>query len=211
MTNRERQRELERIKARYQDEYYAGRSPRIEDYVRRYPRFARELREFAFYFHTIAADLPEPQPRPAELSPAAQAALARIRQERAAPAPAPAPHIEGLFAAALAAGLAPPKLADAVGLSLDILGKLEARAIAATTVPATLLRRLAEALRVTPEAVAAYLGGSAGTAPAGAFYYADKPPVQQQEPFLHAVQTSPSLSAERKREWTEIAQRETAP
>ncbi len=78
----------------------------------------------------------------------------------------------------------------------------EARAIAVATIPPTLVRRLADTLNVTPEAVASYLG-AARPGDAGAFYYADQPPTQQQEPFLDAVQAS-ALSPERKREWAEI-------
>lgn len=196
----ERQYEIDRITAQYADDYRSGRVPHMEEYVRRYPQYARELLEFAVYFHTVGFDAPAPDDIPAaELSPAAQKALARIRERRVAAA---SPAIEGLVKQGATVGYAPRKLADSVGLTTELLAKLEARVIAVATIPPTLVRRLAEALKVTPEAVAAYLG-AAGPGQAGSFYYADQPPAQQQESFLDAVQAS-ALSPQLKREWDEI-------
>jgi len=152
------------------------------------------------YFHTVGLDAAEPNQIPAaELSPAAQKALTQIRERRAPVSIAP---LVGLVKQGAQVGYSPRKLADAVGLTTNLLGKLEARAIAVATIPPTLVRRLADTLNVTPEAVASYLG-AARPGDAGAFYYADQPPTQQQQPFLDAVQAS-ALSPERKREWAEI-------
>ncbi len=203
---RERRYEIDRITAEYADEWRAGRSPRVEDYVGRYPNYATEISEFALYFHSIAFDLPEPDAVPAaQLSPAATNALAQIGLARAAAPAAPTP-IEGLVKQGAAVGFTPRKLAEAVRLSTDLLGKLEARAIDVATIPPTLVRRLAETLNVTTEAVAAYLG-AAGPAQAGAFFYADQAPAQRQEAFLDAVQGS-TLGPELKREWSEIVTRD---
>jgi hypothetical protein len=196
----ERQYEIDRITAQYADDYRSGRAPRMEEYVQRYPQYTRELLEFAVYFHTVGFDAAEPDEVPTtELSPAAQRALARIREQRAAAAVSP---IEGLVKRGATVGYAPRRLAESVGLTTELLGKLEARAIAVATIPPTLVRRLADALKVAPEAVASYLG-AARPGQAGAFYYSDRPPTQHQESFLDAVQAS-ALSPELKREWDEI-------
>lgn len=201
---RQRQYELDRITAQYVREFRAGLLPHIEEYVQRYPAYARELLEFSVYFHTVGFDSVEPDATPAsQLSPAAGKALARIRERHAGSAMSP---IEGLVKQGLAVGSPPPTLAAAVGLTTDLLAKLEARAIAVATIPPTLIKRLAETLQVAPEAVAAYLGTSQ-PGPVGAFYYADQPPTQEQQPFLEAVQAS-ALPPEQKREWAEIAERE---
>lgn len=203
---RERQYEIDRITAQYAAEFRAGRAPQIEDYVRRYPQYTRELLEFALYFHTVGVDAAEPDEAPAaELSPAAQRALARIRERRA---PAANVAIEGLVKQGAQAGYSPRRLAEAIGLTTDLLGKLEARAIAIATIPPTLIGRLADTLRVTPSAIAAYLGAT-GPGHAGAFYYADQPPAQQQESFLDAVQAS-ALPPERKSEWAEIVREDAS-
>ncbi|HEY7848651.1 MAG TPA: hypothetical protein VIC27_01240 [Ktedonobacterales bacterium] len=215
---RERQYEIDRLTAQYADEYRAGRVPRIEDYVQRHPDFIAELLEFAVYFHTIGAETEAPGDAASQLSTAAQQALTQIRQRRAATSAAPADvasapvsaaaPLDGLAKQGMRAGYSPRALAEAVGLTTNLLGKLEARAIAAASIPPTLVRRLAATLTVAPESVASYLGLSP-TPQVGAFYYADQPPTQQQEAFLDAVQGS-ALSPERKREWVEIAERDAA-
>ena len=224
---RQRRLTLDRITARYADEYRAGLKPRIEAYVREFPEFAAELLDFAVYFHTITVGLPGPDPVPAPApSRAAARALARIHDLPAAawPTPSPAPGasaapadtsadasattttISGLARRGLELGMAPPQLAEAVGLSPDLLAKLEAHAITAATIPRTLVARLAATLRTTAEAVGAFLG----IAPeqAGAFYYADRPPTSQQQPFIEAVQQTSALASERKREWADIVARD---
>ncbi len=190
---RERQYEIDSITAQYADEFRSGRAPRMEAYLQRYPQYESELLKFAVYFHTIGFDADEPDASPAPaLSAAAQRALMRIRP----------PVIDGLVKQGVKAGYPARKLAEAVGLTIDLLGKLEARVIAVATIPPTLVKRLADTLQVVPEAVSAYLG-AAQPGQAGAFYYADQPPSQQQESFLDAVQAS-ALSPERKQEWAAI-------
>lgn len=205
---RERQYEIDQITFQYADEYRAGRAPRIEDYVRRYPDYASELVRFAIYFHTVGFDAPALDTSPAaELSPAAQRALAQIRdsQVTAAADPAAAP-LAGLVQQGISVGYTPRTLAETLRLTTDLLGKLEAHAIDAATIPSTLITRLSAVLQVTPETIAAYLG-SPGQAPANAFYYADRPPVQRTESFLDAVRAS-TLAPETKQEWGEIVRQD---
>lgn len=201
----ERQYEIDRITAQYADDYRLGLAPRIEAYLQRYPEYASELLEFAVYFHTIGFDLEAPDVSPAaELSPAAQRAMQQIRAATGAPAVQP---IEGLVKQGTKVGYSPRNLAEAVGLTIDVLAKLEARVIAVATIPPTLVTRLATTLQVVPEAVATYLGATR-PGQAGAFYYADQQPTQQQESFLDAVQAS-MLSPERKQEWATIVENDT--
>lgn len=200
---RQQRYEIQRILARYQREYHTGKAPNIEAYVQQYPQFADELIDFAFYFHTTAADLPEPGTTPAvTLSPAAEKALAQISAQLP-------PSFPGLFKQGLVAGYAPPELAETLGISWDILAKLEARAINVTSIPRALMQRMAGTLNVLPDAISAYLSG-ATAAQAGAFYYADQPPIQQQETFLEAIQASSELSSEQKSEWVKIIEQEAA-
>ena len=115
---RRRQNQIDRIIAQYTEAYRCGQSPRIEEYVDRYPEVASELLEFAVYYHTVgfATDSLDGPPA-AELSPAAEKALARIRERSAAYAPNTAPAaptvapVESLFRQGLAAQLTPPQLA----------------------------------------------------------------------------------------------------
>jgi hypothetical protein len=201
----QREDELDRITARYVEEFQAGKAPRVADYIQRYPQYADELMEFVLYFHAIAADLPEPDALPApQFTPAASAARARLREQGGSESVEP---VSGLFSQGLAAGYPPPQLAKTIGLSWDVLAKLEARAITATSIPGTLIQRLADTLKVAPAAISAYLQESA-QAQSGAFFYADTPPEQQQETFLIAIQSSSQLTQEQKREWTDIVEQE---
>jgi hypothetical protein len=203
---RQRQYEIDRITARYEEDYRTGKSPRLEDYLQRYPDFARELKEFALYFHSIAVDLPEPDAIPAaELSPAAEHVLAQITSPP--PDQVGEQVLTSLVKSGLAAGYPPPKLAEGLGISRDVLAKLEAHAIAASSLPRSFIQRVAQTLRVAPETVLAYFRG-ASPAQAGAFFYADNAPRQEQESFLEAIQASPRLTADQKREWAEIVARD---
>lgn len=195
--DRERQYEIDRITFQYATEFRSGRNPHIEEYIQRNPEYANELLEYALYFHAFGFDS-EPLEEPAELSlsPAAEKAMAWIREQRERPAPV---AIQSLVQLGLDAKYSPPQLAAAVGLTVDLLGKLQAHAIAAATIPRTLIQRFADVLQTAPEAIAAYLSAS----PAGGFYMADQQPDQQQESFLDAVEAS-ALSPEGKREWAEI-------
>ena len=201
---RKRRFEIDSIIARYVDAYHAGQSPRIEDYVQRYPQYTGELLEFAVYYHTIGfATESLDGPPDSALSPAAEKAMARIREQRTRrDQPAPV-AIQSLVQVGLDANYSPPQLAAAVGLTVDLLGKLQAHAIAAATIPRALIQRFADVLKTAPEAIAAYLSAS----PAGGFYMADQQPDQQQESFLDAVEAS-ALSPEGKREWAEIVSAE---
>ncbi|HEY7124068.1 MAG TPA: hypothetical protein VH590_00230 [Ktedonobacterales bacterium] len=203
--DRQREDDLNRITARYVEEFQAGKAPRVADYIQRHPQYADELMEFVLYFHAIAAGLPEPDALPAQqFTPAANAARTRLREQTSSGSAAP---LSSLFRQALAVGYPPPQLAQAIGLSWDIVAKLEARAIAAASIPRTLTQRLADTLKVAPTAISAYLQGTTPTQ-SGAFFYADQPPEQQQETFLAAVQSTPELSQEQKRAWADIVGQE---
>src|SRR5579859_3987856 len=81
-SDEQRQYEIDRITFQYAEDYRNGRNPRIEDYVRRYPQYERDLLAFAVYFHAVGIDTEALEGPPAtELSPAAQKAMARIEQQ----------------------------------------------------------------------------------------------------------------------------------
>lgn len=206
---RERQYEIDKITFRYATEFRSGRNPRIEDYVQRFPQYSEELIEYALYFHAIGYDSePLMEPDELKLSPAGEKAMARIREQSAGYAPVETVDaIEGLVKQGNKIGLTPPQLAEAVGLTIAMLSRIELRTIDAASIPRALFQRLATTLRTSSEAIAAYLGVTQ-TGQAGGFFYADQPPDQRQESFLDAVQAS-ALSPERKREWADIVHEET--
>jgi hypothetical protein len=205
---RERQFELDAITLEYAIACDEGHSPRMEDFARRYPAFARDIAEFALYYATIGrgdgAEPSEPEPI---LAPAAERALSQIAGTiapttgRATP-PATA-RLDGLIRQGLRVGYPAPQLATRVGVSPDVLAKLEARAIQATTVPQALVHRLAATLHVTPEAVTSFLSGP-GARQGTASRREGEPRRSAREPFLEAVRTS-ALPPEQKAKWAKIA------
>jgi hypothetical protein len=209
LKERERQYELDEITLEYAIAWDEGQSPRVVDFAARYPAFAREISAFALYYATIGHTRDAPEPEPA-LAPAAVRALGQIAAEiapRAQPvaesAAHPAARLDGLMRRGARVGYPAPQLATRVGLSPDVLAKLEARRIEAATVPEALVRRLAATLHVTPTAVTTFLSGPRarrGSAP----QRASAPRRPEREPFLEAVRAS-ALTPEQKDEWTRIA------
>ena len=200
----ERQYEIDVITAQYADEVRAGRAPRIEDYAQRFPQYAAELLDFAVYYHTIGIHTEaldgEPDAEPYSVT---ERALALIRERRGGAGYA---ALRGIKARGQEIGYQPPQLAEAVGLTAPVLDKLEARSIAAATIPPALIQRLAKALQLAPDAVAALLRAP-GAPAAGPTHPAGQPSVPRQESFLDAVQSS-ALPPERKQEWAEIVRAE---
>jgi len=148
--------------------------------------------------------------------------LAQAReQERAAP-PATAAQVAAVAAIArrTLAQVAPPlslrqrgqlaglslrELAARVGLSSDILFKIDRRVVRPETVPGALVRELAGALDCTREAIRAALAGS-GPVTAGAFYHAAQAPQVGQQTFAEAVASSVTLAPPDRARWLAAAQ-----
>ncbi|HEU0027221.1 MAG TPA: helix-turn-helix transcriptional regulator [Ktedonobacterales bacterium] len=192
---RERQFEIDRICAAYADEVESGRNPDPKDYLTRYPEYATELADYIITYHLSLADLPELDETPEPVrSPAFARALAAIYS------------LSGLEDRSFDVGLDPEQLAERVGVSPSFIARLDAKAIAATSIPRELFRRLAVALDVRMEAVMAFLGASLQTG--GAFFHADQAPTGGQDDFLAAIEASDDLDPARKAEWRAISARE---
>lgn len=200
--SRARQFEIDRLCAAYVDEVKAGRTPDLDAYLAHYPDYAIELADFIVTYHLTLADLPEPDETPVEtLSPGFARALAAIRAQEE-----PAAALAGLEDRSFDVGLDPDQLAERVGVSPSFIARLDARAIAATSIPRELFRRLADALDVRIEAVMAFLGASGQAG--GAFFHADQAPTGGQDNFLTAIEASDDLDPARKAEWRQISARE---
>lgn len=110
-----------------------------------------------------------------------------------------AEQLLGLFKAGLAAGYPPQALAPALELSLDILAKLDARAIVGASIPVRLLNQLAAVLNVSQELVEAYLDAPPADSP-----FRCGPCPQQplgKELFWQSISQSPFLTNEQEAEW----------
>lgn len=173
--------ELLAIEEHFVEAFRAGAGPRLSDYLRRYPRYAAELTDFASGFLPEAAldaedaGVKEEPTRPT-LSPGTQRVLDALRanldaqppvnetllvaEERAAYAAQPA-GLERLEALARVHGLSLGELAAKADLSRDALeGLAGTSAQAPDTLSPLLVQRIAEALGMSEtDVVRALMGG----------------------------------------------------
>src|SRR5712692_3622446 len=149
-----------RITARYVTEVQAGRQPRLSDYLLRYPQYADAITEFVTYYHAVEVDLPEEakEASPIALPPLSEtsrAALARAWERLA-------PSTELFTFWANTQQITLTQLAADIGLSTDIVEKLQRRLFDAATIPQEVLKRLAHTLQQPPSAIQTYFGLSGG-------------------------------------------------
>jgi hypothetical protein len=109
--------------------------------------------------------------------------------------------LSSLNDAARRCGSTPREAARRIGVGMSIFAKLNRRLISAGTIPARLLDRTAETLRLSLEEVRDYLAQPPALA-AGAAYRSDAPPsVSEPQDFAEAVRTSPDMTDAEKLEW----------
>ena len=77
---------IQRITAHYVDALRSGHTPKLSDYLTRYPHYANEISDFVAYFHAVENNLPAETVLLTERSPefriAMNVALSRIEQEQ---------------------------------------------------------------------------------------------------------------------------------
>lgn len=186
---------------------------RLQEFIAKYPQFQRELVDYA-----LARAEEEALPEPAPLSQEAEARIASRtlsfvssqlfeREQAAVPAVAATtePRAEqSLSQLARAASLNLGTLAGACRLDAAIVSKLNSRQISYSTIPARLVRMLAERLGVAAEVVASCFDGPPQLATGRAFLARGKPEAGAQQAFADAVESS-SVSPEDKAFWREAS------
>src|SRR4051812_3664421 len=170
------------------------RGERPDGWLRRYPQHAAALIDLA-----QARAIEQSAPAPTTADVAAVAAIARRTLAATLPAPA-----LSLGERASRAGLTLRTLAARVGLSSDILVKIDRRVVRPDTVPGALVRELAQALDCTAAAIRAGLAGS-GPVTANAMYHSRQAPQVGQQTFAEAVQTSVALAPDARARWLAAA------
>ena len=207
---------VQRITARYVADQRAGHHPRLSDYLSRYPQFADAITDFVTYYHVIESNVPEETGMISPLSQATRVALDEAWKRVSRPESIATTVNTSLQLAANKAGKSFSQLAAEIGLSLDILNKLEQRIIDAATVPYEVLYRLGSVLQQPLAVVKMYLGfaepgqPAQGVAEAPAAYSVDKQPITtiQTQSFREAIEQSPLLSDEQKGAWRSILEKE---
>lgn len=199
--DREQEEVVQRITARYVEEARSGHQPDIGDYLARYPQFADEIANYIAYYHAFEEDLPGETRSVPVLTKQSQEAIntawGRIVQSQAQSAD----RISSLVGRARELHLDISQLADKLGLSVDIVAKLERQAINAATLPRGLIKLLAEVLQQPLQVIQAFFDITTRQqlAEAQTRYRVD----DQVQSFRDAIEESTQLAEERRRNWIE--------
>lgn len=199
--DREQEEVVQRITARYVEEVRSGHQPDIGDYLARYPQFAEEIANYIAYYHAFEEDLPGETHSMPVLSEQSQEAIntawGRVVQSQAQSAD----RIFSLVRRARELHLDISQLADKLGLSVDVVAKLERHAIDAATIPRRLVKLLAEVLQQPLQVIQAFfdIPGRQQLAEAQTLYSIDG----RVQSFRDAIEESTQLAEERRSNWIE--------
>lgn len=171
-------------------------------------RWIAEYPNFADDFVTWASELPLLQAAQYRAAnPAMEARLATVGRSvvaemRAQYGMAPSPLVS-LMEAAKRRNLRLKDVADQLGVGVPIMSKLEQRLLQFSTLPETLIRKLAETLEVGSELVRDYLRQPPTLAAGAAYQYKGKatPQVAGQQDFAEAIRSCPGMNAAEKQVW----------
>jgi hypothetical protein len=214
--DREQEEAVQRLTARYVSELLAGSHPRLSDYLSRYPQYEDVITDFVTYYHAIEVGVPEEIDIIPPLSQASRSALDEA-WKRVLNADIVAYNpLNSLQMAANQIHKSFSQLAEEVGLSQDVLKKLEQHRIDAATIPGELCHRLAKALQRPLAAVEIYLGLvkhkqlTQGVAETLATYHVEAQPGLDMHllSFQQALEQSKNLSDEQQYVWHTILERE---
>ena len=213
--DREQEEAILRITAQYVDEVRAGQRPKVSDYLARYPQYAGEIADFVAYYHTVEVDLPGETSITSPLAENFRIAIGSARK-RVLQAEAQSTHkLTTLLVTLNNQRLTPGQLADKIGLSVDIVAKLEQRKIAASSIPKEMYKRLAEALQQPVRAIEAYFEPLSGrssyrqqVAETQVGYQVNEPPGIPTQSFRGALEESVQLSKEQKQGWYDMLDHE---
>ena len=212
--DREEEEMIQQVTARYVSEFRAGQHPRLSEYLSCYPQYADMIADFITYYHAIEVDIP----RETEIIPAlSQTSRAALEEAWKNVLHADFEEYNTLHSLQLAANNAHKsflQLALEIGLSQDILQKLDVHSIDAATIPQELCHRLAKALQRSMAAIEMYLGLVEHKQLTLGVVVAENPPVYHIEDqpdldlhlcsFQEAVQQSNNMSDEQKGVWHTI-------
>lgn len=181
-------------------------SGNVQEWVERYPQFRKDLVEFAAVWAEQlvlrAAEEIGVETERVLVDRAMSHALnlAYNREVEALEQTTSDAPVRSLTEDAQGADTKPRELAKEFGLDLGLLSKLNNRQIQPWTIPAELVRMLADRLNKTVTAIKIYFSGTAQATTKKAYLSRGKPTGAAQQSFADAVRTS-SLSDEEKARW----------
>ncbi len=214
--DRELEEAVQRLTAHYVSELLAGHHPRLSDYLSRYPQYADAITDFVTYYHAIEMGVHEEIEIIPPLSQASRSALDEAWKRVLNADIVVYNPLNSLQMTANQIHKSFSQLAEEIGLSQDVLKKLEQHSIDATTIPGELCHRLAKALQRPLAAVEIYLGlvkhkqPAQGVAETLASYHVEAQPGLDVHSlsFQQALEQSKLLSNEQKVVWHSILEQE---
>jgi len=197
---------VQRLTARYVEEVRSGHQPAISEYLARYPQFAGEIADFIAYYHAVEVDLPRETDHVPILSAQFHEAIDTAWERVARSQGQVTDKVNSLLARAEELHLTLSQLADKLGVSADVMLKLERHAIEATSIPGELITLLAKVLQQPSQAVQAFFGITVRqqVADTRAYYRVDG----QVQSFREAIEESAQLSEDQRRRWRELLDQE---
>lgn len=200
--------EIMRIIAQFVAEQEAGRRPRLEEYVRRYPQYVDEIADFVTYYYAVEAGLPTDTTSVPSLTAGSRAALDLAWGRVNTPLPGESVTLAGL-AARQRYSLA--RLATVLDLSVDIVERLAGGQIDPNTIPREVLLRLTRVLSQSIGMVRQALGlfdvpSTPMLAEERASYALS--PQSSLPSFREAIAASSQLSLTQKKNWQALLERE---
>ncbi len=177
-------------------------SPRpLQGWINAYPGFEADFVRWATELPLLQAALYGPG------DPAEEARLAKVGRSVVAEMRArygmAHPAMTSLTDAARQQNLRLRDVAERVGVGMPIVSKLEQRLLRFTSLPETLIQKLAETLELGTETVRDYLRQPPTLAAGAAYQYTGKtaPQVAGQEDFAEAIRSCPGMSDAHKQAW----------
>ena len=188
--------ELEEIKLAFAAAHERGEP--LDAWIRLYPQHAPALIDLAVALDATARPVDVTADEVARIGSVMRSAVAERRQAATAEA---AVATVGLLDRAKAVGLRASDLAQRVGLTPDLVIKLDRGFVRLETVPRRLLEQLAEALRTTADALAGGLPRMPVASAGLAFNAKEKPAAARQQSFAEALAQSTSLPPAARERW----------
>ena len=146
---------LLQITAHYVSEFQAGQQPRLSEYMARYPQYAEAIADFVTYYRTTEMQAPDDLTLVPPLSETSCSILQQFQAEKPAIAPSALPTT--LLAGPDNQRFTLSQIAKQINLSTDIVLLLEQRSIDPTTIPDTVISRLAAVSGYTTDDIKLYL------------------------------------------------------
>ncbi len=198
------QKRLEDILDAYVASGVGPNSP-LDEWIRLYPEFERELIEFAASWSlmkwlppALNAEEVDEETLVLRGMSVVQNLLHRQSAESASGAAAP---FESLIGVGRERGFEPRRLAHAVGLGDSLLRKLDRRLIAFASLPQEMISRLAQVVQRESTSITAYLQQAPALGATTEHRSEQAPILMELEDFFDAVRADPTISREHAEHW----------